>query len=155
MTIEERTTAFTELQKEIDAICRTKSTDYAGKTDILLNFKMVAERAGLTKFQVWAVYFEKHVSAITNAIKHNPEDPRVESEPLETRVYDAINYLRLFHCLRLEDKAKRQKKKLKTGTEPQCDQSPTSSETSTRPSNYPYTQNQDCPIKPDVNCEKG
>ena len=115
MTIDERTAAFADLQKEVDAICHTKSTDYAGKSDILANFKTIADRTGLTRYQVWAIYFEKHISAISNAIKHNPEDPSVESEPLETRVYDAINYLRLFHCLRLEDKTKRQKKKLKVG----------------------------------------
>lgn len=113
MTSQERETTFNELQAELTKVCVAKSVDYAGKEDILLNFKTIAEALGMTKYQTWSVYAYKHWSAITNAIKHDPETPKVESEPLEGRIVDLINYLRLLHCLLVEDKAKRQKKKLK------------------------------------------
>lgn len=103
MTFDERAAVFAELQKEMDRVCHTKSVDYAGKEDMLANFKSIAAKTGLTKYQVWAVYFEKHISAINHSVKHSPDSPQVESEPLLGRIVDAINYLRLFQCMLVED----------------------------------------------------
>jgi hypothetical protein len=119
MTPAERDVALAELNKELAKVHHAKSTDYAGKEDVLANFKRIAEKTGLTKYQVWSVYFNKHIEAICNSIKHNSDEPQVESEPLEERVVDAIVYLKLFHFMRVEDKAKRQKKKLKADLAPQ------------------------------------
>jgi len=43
------------------------------------------------------------MKSIDNSIKHNPKNPQVESEPLLGRIVDAMNYLRLFQCLLVED----------------------------------------------------
>lgn len=92
-----------KIAREIFAECiktlETKGADYASDTDALANFKRNAERLGMSKYQVWLLYFTKHVDAIINSIKRNPNNPQVESEPIRSRVIDNINYLILFDCL--------------------------------------------------------
>jgi len=63
-----------------------------GSVDVLANFKRTADRAGVTVGQAWAVFFLKHIDAITS-IMTQPDLP-VSEEP-KGRFADAINYLRL------------------------------------------------------------
>lgn len=72
-----------------------KGTEYAGNKDRYANFKRQGKALGRTPFEIWAVYFNKHVDAINSAIQRNPEMPQVISEPLEGRIQDNINYLLL------------------------------------------------------------
>ena len=68
-----------------------KGMDYTrgkGDDDRLDNFKCAAENNGVTFLQAWGVYFYKHVAAVWKFIK----DGTVESEPIEGRLYDVINY---------------------------------------------------------------
>jgi hypothetical protein len=68
-----------------------KGNDYTrgkGDLDRTDNFKMAGENTGVTALQAWGVYFYKHVSAIWRFMK----DGKVESEPIEGRIYDVINY---------------------------------------------------------------
>lgn len=83
---------------------RAKGRDYAGDEDALANFKRNAERLGLTKYQIWHVYFAKHLDAVSNSIKHNPKTPDAASEPLSCRLMDIINYALLMHAMLVEDK---------------------------------------------------
>lgn len=92
-----------ELMHRCFATLQSKGKDYAGKEDALANFKRNAEQLGLSKYQVWRVYIAKHLDAITNSIKANPNDPQVESEPLEDRLMDVINYCLLFQGMLVED----------------------------------------------------
>jgi len=71
-----------------------------GSEDVLANFKNVAARVGITTEQVWAVYFLKHIDAITS-IMTRPDLPVAEAAP--GRFGDAINYLRLGYAI-LNDK---------------------------------------------------
>jgi hypothetical protein len=54
-------------------------------------FEMVAKRLNnrMDTIDVWAVNFEKHIEAIETWINSR----KLESEPLENRFMDAINYL--------------------------------------------------------------
>jgi len=82
-----------------------KGNDYTrGKGDIDRsdNFKVAAENNGITPFQAWGVYFYKHVAAIWRFLK----DGKVESEPIEGRIYDVINYAILLVLLVNEEKSK-------------------------------------------------
>jgi hypothetical protein len=65
----------------------TASNDHAR----LKNFYRHAERLGLPARKVLAVYLAKHLDAIETFLAHG----RVESEPIEGRICDAINYLLL------------------------------------------------------------
>jgi len=103
VTPEQRKAVFDELDSKGRGLLLSKGADYAGTEDVLANFKRNAERLGLTKYQVWAVYFGKHIDAIFNSIKAGPFYPQVNSEDLEGRVLDARNYLGLYECMRRED----------------------------------------------------
>lgn len=74
--------------EEIAKINDAKGQDYAGSEDALANFKEAAKRLGLEPEQVWAVYADKHWSAVMSYCKHG----QVESEPIEGRLHDVILY---------------------------------------------------------------
>lgn len=75
-----------------------KGTDYSSDTDRLSNFKEAAKRKGITPYQVLGVYMDKHVTAVDNFISRG----KLESEPIEDRLMDIINYCMLLVAL-IED----------------------------------------------------
>ena len=100
MTIEERQAIVKELYNEAETIMLAKGKSYAGTgQDSLANFKRNADRLGLTPFQVWAVYFNKHIDSINSAIQGNPGKPVDFSESLRGRILDVINYATILECL--------------------------------------------------------
>ena len=103
MTLQDRTAHIERLFADCHGILAKKGADYSGKADALSNFKRNAERLGLTKYQVWSVYTAKHFDSIMNAIKASPEYPQVESEPIEERIKDLINYGAILACMIIED----------------------------------------------------
>jgi hypothetical protein len=107
MTPAERKASTDSILAECFEVMGTKEVDYASQEDTMANFKRNAERSGLTKYQVWLIYFGKHCDAIFNAVKYHPNNPATEtkSEPLRTRVVDAINYLTILQNLMDEDAA--------------------------------------------------
>jgi len=70
----------------------TKGHDYTqGSADVNNNFKRAASRLegrGFDMFDIWAVYFFKHVDALETFV----QDRSVKSEPVEGRIADSINY---------------------------------------------------------------
>jgi hypothetical protein len=86
----------------IRAMNATKGHDYAGDEDALANFKSASVRLGITPEQVWAVYADKHWSAVMTYCKEGA----VQSEPIEGRITDAILYLFLLRGL-VEEKRER------------------------------------------------
>ena len=72
-----------------------KGSDYTQGLDRLSNFKLVAEEIGTTPEQVLWVYLAKHLFALRRYVREG----RVESEPLQDRIDDAINYLHLLEGL--------------------------------------------------------
>ena len=103
MTAEKRIEICTTLfDREIEMLT-IKGKAYAGEGDSLANFKRNAERLDLTKYQIWAVYFNKHIDSINNAIQQSPDFPVDESESLLGRIVDARTYLGILQCLVEED----------------------------------------------------
>jgi hypothetical protein len=85
-----------------DHILKVKGADYTRhEEDRLSNFKRSAATIGLTPLQVWAVFFNKHVDAIMAFIKTG----KTESEGIESRLDDAINYLHLLEALIKEERS--------------------------------------------------
>lgn len=78
-----------------------KGKEYQSNDNVFSNFEDNARDLGLTKYQIWNVYFNKHVKSITNSIKTNPEDPTGKEMPekLEGRIVDAIAYLLLLNAM--------------------------------------------------------
>ena len=68
-----------------------KGKDYTrgkGDLDRLDNFNEAAEQNGVSSVQAWGVYFYKQTAAVWKFVK----DGTVESEPIEGRLHDVINY---------------------------------------------------------------
>ena len=73
------------------SIYNRKGNDYTrgkGDLDRLDNFRVASEHMGITMEQALGVYTYKHWSAIERYCKEGA----VESEPIESRLYDMINY---------------------------------------------------------------
>ena len=84
--------------KECVAILDTKGNDYTvgqADKDRLYNFRSAAKDAGVSIVQVWYVYFFKHLTSLQRFVKEG----RVESEPIEGRINDLINYLALLRLI--------------------------------------------------------
>ena len=91
-----------------DQLLTQKGADYtqgaAGDAGRLKNFYTAAERLGLESRQVLAVYLHKHLSAIETFLQKG----QVESEAIEGRIADAVNYLLLlFKLIRFEGRKDR------------------------------------------------
>jgi len=103
MKIDERTQIAKNIFDEVLKISESKGKAYAGEGDSLANFKRNAERLGLSKYQVFGVYFNKHIDSINNAISQNPDKPVDKTEGLHGRIVDAVTYLCILDALLIED----------------------------------------------------
>ena len=99
MLIEDRDRLAEQIFTKCRELMLNKGADYAGAGDCLNNFKVVAQRLGLMPFQIWAVCFNKHVEAINNSIKCNPEQPKRKAETIDGSIIDSINYLVILQAL--------------------------------------------------------
>lgn len=88
-----------KLFDEAEITLSQKSGDYADAGDVLSAFRYAAEEVAVTKQQVWAIFFMKHVRAILAYAREG----KVESEPLRQRIIDAINYLVLLSLMEETD----------------------------------------------------
>lgn len=98
---------FDEMLRKCVEILEVKGIDYTiglGSKDRLHNFRTSAEFVGVDQKITWATYFYKHVSAIFAYVKN---DGQHESEPIQERIADCINYLLLFHKMTKEEKSAR------------------------------------------------
>lgn len=101
----QRNELFKEVMNECAHLLNTKGADYADElNDVLGNFKYTSARIGVSKYQGWFFYFDKHVEAVRNGINKNPNNPEVHSESLDSRFFDLINYAFLGLCLVREDR---------------------------------------------------
>lgn len=98
---------ISHLLSQCHAVGNAKRKSYANANDVLANFKQIAAATGMTKYQVWSVYFNKHVLSINNAIKYHPERPEDVSESIQGRIIDCINYLLLLNAMLIEDTRKK------------------------------------------------
>ena len=89
-----------ELIDECLEIMKSKGIAYSGKDDSFANFKRVAKSLSMTQYQVWYVYFAKHVDSLASWIREEYSD----SEPIKSRIMDLINYLILLNGMIEEDK---------------------------------------------------
>lgn len=103
MTKEERNRIADELFYECREILDTKGIAYSGPEDVNDNFKRNAKLLGTSKYQILAIYLNKHLDGIMNAIKANPHNPVEETEGMKGRIIDSINYLTILQAMLKED----------------------------------------------------
>lgn len=72
-----------------------KGQDYAPTTDALHEFRTTADALGLTPEQVWAVHFQKQAKAVLRYCK----DGKLDSEGVDSRLQDVINYAILLSAI--------------------------------------------------------
>lgn len=84
-----------ELLPKCFKVMNTKGLAYSGKEDKLGNFKRCGVLAGMPTTKAWLAYFVKHFDAICSWIRGGYND----SEPIEGRIVDAINYLFLLYAI--------------------------------------------------------
>lgn len=89
----ERFTDEKDIIARADGIMRPKMCDYANGSDFSHNFRRSAERAGLTIPQVWVVFADKHFGAVSSFCLEG----KTESEAIEDRAADLVNYCLLLH----------------------------------------------------------
>lgn len=93
---------FDSILEECIKVMSTKGVDYAaGSADRLYNFREAARDLGLPMEQVLYIYLWKHLTSIKRFCKNGV----VESETIESRIVDAINYLLILAKIIDEKKA--------------------------------------------------
>lgn len=89
----------TDLLALAKGIADSKRPAYTvGSHDVLANFKRIGERTNLGPLKAIDVYMLKHIDSVT-AYSDGDID---QSEPMEERFADAINYLLLKYALLVE-----------------------------------------------------
>jgi hypothetical protein len=90
-----------EIYSKIKEILTSKGTEYQSGENVFSNFETNAFDLGLSKYQIWSVYFSKHTKSILNAIKKNPSNPnQLElAEKFDGRIIDSIAYLLLLNAM--------------------------------------------------------
>jgi len=83
-------------------IMKSKGLAYSGKNDSFANFKRVAKNLCMSQYYVWYVYFSKHLDSLASWIRGEYSD----SEPIESRIKDLINYLFLLYGMIKETEKK-------------------------------------------------
>ena len=89
-----------ELLPKCFEIMDSKGIAYSGQIDKLGNFKRLAKMTNTPIELIWFVYFVKHFDALNSYIKKEYTD----SEPIEGRIVDLINYLFLLYGIIKEKK---------------------------------------------------
>lgn len=90
---------FSQCLQECDAILEKKGHDYtqgeSGARGRLKNFYRNAEKRKTTAYKVLQGYVTKHWDALETFF----EQGQVESEPIEGRIADVINYMLLLYMM--------------------------------------------------------
>jgi len=92
------------LENECFPLLAAKGHDYTqGNADVNDNFKRIARMLagrGIDKYDVWAIYFFKHVDALTTWLNKRKLE---SSESLNSRIADLVNYLLILYSMLSED----------------------------------------------------
>jgi hypothetical protein len=105
MNQKEFETKIEELMKVVNKTLKGKGVEYQTNKDVFSNFITLGEQLDLTEYQVWSVYFSKHIFSIQNAIKNFPNNPDNNlAEPLDSRITDAVAYLFLLYGMSKRNK---------------------------------------------------
>ena len=89
---------FAEKFLECIDLIKVKNADYSQgeqKGDRIAAFRRIARDINITMEQAWAVFCQKHWGAVMKYIKEGS----VESEPIEGRITDIINYMVLLSAI--------------------------------------------------------
>lgn len=98
LTVHERTEYIKGLFQKVEDVLNSKGADYGG-AEANSNFRNAAADMDVTPYQVWFVYFHKHLSSLKAFIR----DGKLESEPIESRLLDLVTYIFILWSMCAED----------------------------------------------------
>lgn len=102
MRREELNDIMDEVLSEARKVLTEKNLSYARQSDALYNFKAAATLTEASPLKVWSFPFVKHFLSIMAYVRRGDE-----SEPIEGRAIDLINYLVFFVALVREERRRR------------------------------------------------
>jgi hypothetical protein len=85
---------------------KSKNADYSQgeqKGDRIAAFRRISRDVNISMKQAWAVFCQKHWGAVMKFVKDNT----VESEPIDGRINDIINYMVLLGAIINDEKEKK------------------------------------------------
>ena len=103
MTLGERNAIIIALFNKANNVADTKGKAYSHEDDALIQFKEIAIRLEVSKYQVWSVFFDKHITSIMNAIRKDPFNPVENTESMEGRLIDICVYSGILQAMLKED----------------------------------------------------
>lgn len=86
-------TIIADAMKRAEKLFATKNAEYGDKTDILSNFRRLADQQGVPMSTAWFFLAGKHIDSITQYIKDVRDNKsRARSEPIRDRIDDLVVY---------------------------------------------------------------
>lgn len=97
-------TIIADAMKRAEKLFATKNAEYGDKTDILANFRRLADQQGVPMSTAWFFLAGKHIDTITQYVKDVRENKnRSRSEPIRDRIDDMVVYSLLLLAIVAEE----------------------------------------------------
>lgn len=86
-------------EQECKKTMQTKGQEYSGSEDKFANFKRLAKKYNVPPEEICGIYMTKHLDSIDSFIRQRRAGKSVReieaglSEPISSRIADAVNYL--------------------------------------------------------------
>jgi hypothetical protein len=97
-------TIMADAMKRAEKLFTTKNAEYGDKTDILANFRRLADQQGVPMSTAWFFLAGKHIDTITQYVKDVRENKsRARSEPIRDRIDDMVVYSLLLLAIVAEE----------------------------------------------------
>jgi hypothetical protein len=97
-------TIIADAMKRAEKLFATKNAEYGDKTDILANFRRLADQQNVPMSTAWFFLAGKHIDTITQYVKDVRENKaRSRSEPIRDRIDDMVVYSLLLLAIVAEE----------------------------------------------------
>lgn len=97
-------TIIADAMKRAEKLFASKNAEYGEKSDILANFRRLADQQGVPMSTAWFFLAGKHIDTITQYVKDARENKsRARSEPIRDRIDDMVVYSLLLLAIVAEE----------------------------------------------------
>ncbi len=97
-------TIIADAMKRAEKLFAMKNAEYGDKTDILANFRRLADQQGVPLSTAWFFLAGKHIDTISQYVKDVRENKsRSRSEPIRDRIDDLVVYSLLLLAIVAEE----------------------------------------------------
>lgn len=97
-------TIIADAMKRAEKLFATKNAEYGEKSDILANFRRLAEQQNVPMSTAWFFLAGKHIDTITQYVKDARDNKsRARSQPIRERIDDLVVYSLLLLAIVAEE----------------------------------------------------